>query len=252
MVSLFEITKERADSKSLSKNEVNEKLKPVFPTMQKSIKNEMYNELGESSERYNKLYKLFSETFKEGYKNFRIDAKHTYNHTYPISKEDIRNSIIKANNGYSYGLDARYKIEINKQVDTKVDDFIKNLKQNLNVKINTPFKYLLQAPIIMGKDRDIMLLSAQIEGGYDFYCSNEIICKSVLISLKKNENGKFVEVSSVKPKPDFGFRTSLEKVDNYRAKGEVMNCTYSGSGFEKSIMVNIDADGIITLVDKPA
>lgn len=148
-----------------------------------ALKKDLVSQLGNSSKRFRSLRKLYSEVFKKAHADYYIDDKHIYNHPYPITKTDILKSFEAYNKEYT-GIDAKYKINIDSSVEKKVDDFIKSSNQDLPIKINTPIKYLMQDPIIMGDDKNLILLSAQQDGGYDFFCGNEVICTSVLIILK--------------------------------------------------------------------
>ena len=211
-----------------------------------ALKKDFSSQLGSYSKRVRSLSKLYSEVFKKAHADYYINAKHIYNHRYPITKIDILKSFEAYNKDY-IGIDAKYRISIDSSVEKKVDDFINNSNQDLPIKINTPIKYLMQDPIIMGDNKNLILLSAQQEGGYDFFCGNEVICTSVLITLKKDNKGIYNEVNSVTPDPSGGFNTTLEKLDNYTVKGTTYFSTYSGNGGKTYATIKLNDNGELTL-----
>ena len=195
------------------------------------------------SVRNQSLDKLYREIFKSAAQDYKLNYKHILNLPYPVTFEAFMGSVENLNKEYSDVSLKKYHISVDAKVRHKIKGFISDLQQDLPLEINTPIKYLVSPPHFMGKTGDIILLSAQIEGGYNFYYGNEITCSSILISLKKTENRKYTQVSMFKPEPNFAFTTKLEKVDTRMCCGDVSCVSSGGSSVNYKIAIHVDEDG---------
>lgn len=190
---------------------------------------------------------FFSSLFPKAANDMKLNAKHALNYPYPITKESLLNAVDSINQEFYEK--SQYKIEVNKNVNEKIESFLNTLKQDLPLTIKTPFKCLSDNPQIM-QNGNVVLLSAQIEGGIDTWLGGEIICKSVLIALKKSHDGKFIETDHVLPDRDYGFKSVLSKETESKLSAKVNTCTYSGSNVDFDIDVTIDENGKISINKK--
>lgn len=71
------------------------------------------------------------------------------------------------------------------------------VEQNLPMDVKSDFKWLLSAPLVMGKDQDIVLLPTQYEGGPTWLDDGEYECRDFFIAVKHNpETGRYEEIGA--------------------------------------------------------
>lgn len=75
-------------------------------------------------------------------------------------------------------------------------------EHTLPIRVTTPFKYLMHSPVFMDKERTLLLLPTQIEGGEDLFAGGEVCCRDCLILLRQDPlSGTFSEIAAHQERP---------------------------------------------------
>lgn len=177
------------------------------PTLKSTIElgDNIHKELCGHSNRNTQLLDMFMYICKKADKaecdtgRDLINIAHAVNCPYPITRESIIEGIKKQNKEFEYRRVKEVSVEINDSIIEKIDETLNKIPQNLPIKVTTPFKWLEQKPIFAGKNGEYLLINAQIEGGLDLWSAREATCKSLVLLLKKQEDGSYVETDKILP-----------------------------------------------------
>ena len=86
------------------------------------------------------------------------------------------------------------------------------VEQDLPMEVSSPFKWLMSKPLVLGENKDTVLLHAQFEGGPTWLEDGEYECRDFFIALRRDsESGTYKEMGSLMTrKPDWQdvFRTN--------------------------------------------
>lgn len=150
---------------------------------------------------------------------------------------------------------ARYKVLGHPRINRPYPDKAladAGVEQDLPIEVKSPFKWLLSKPLVLGENKDIVLLHTQYEGGPTWLDDGEYECKDFFIALRRDpETGTYKEQASLMTrKPDWQdvFRSTgpVAPMSNNSKQFAVQleEGTYSGIFGKATHLYEVSEDGI--------
>jgi hypothetical protein len=120
--------------------------------------------------------------------------------------------------------------------------------------VTTPFKYLMYSPVFVDKERTLLLLPTQIDGGEDLFAGGEVCCRDCLILLRQDPlSGTFRETAAHQERP---FEGSYRFVSNgvKLLDDDVLQMTFDEGGNHVAALTErryrISQEGIVPLTNR--